>query len=165
MSFKNKISQALIDWVNDELIYRLREELQEEDINASRRLSQSFHIDSISLEQSAIIAGVVGEAYWKYINYGVNGSIENHNAPYWGSTGATIDELREEIREWIPARGIVKPDNFATYEVFAENIVWGVIKKGKKARPFVDDAVKELNYDELRNRLITIFVNELKKKK
>lgn len=165
MSLRSEITTVVVEWINNELITRLKEQLQYMDINASRSLSQSIHTDSVTIEESSIVASVVGEAYWKYVNYGVNGFLTNHNAPTWGHTGGTIQEFRESILDWIPARGIYKPDKFKTYDDFANAIVWNLMRKGKEPRPFVNEAIKEVSIEELKSKLITIFVDELKKKR
>ena len=81
--------------------------------------------------------------YWKYINYGVNGTEQNNNAPSWGASPSQTLSFHDSILAWKSDRGITLPSNFDDYDSFAWAIQTNIKKYGKKARPFYDDVINE----------------------
>jgi hypothetical protein len=143
---------------------QLREQLKQRDINTtSLGLSQSIRPTDVSVDSKGLTVGILAEDYWKYVNYGVNGEKVNRGAPNWGSQPTNGKSFHQNILEWIPKRGLVKPERFATYEAFAWAIRRGVINNGKEARPFYDAVINEklINFmrpkvEELLGRAIEI---------
>lgn len=143
---------------------QLREQLKERDINTtSLGLSQSIQPTSPTIEGSVLTIGIQAEDYWKFINYGVNGEKINRGAPNWGTQRNNGKSFHQNILEWIPKRGLMKPDKFDTYESFAWAIRRSIIDNGKEARPFYSAVINEklVNFmrpqvEELLGRAITI---------
>lgn len=130
-----KLNQAIID--------DLQQSIQARDINASRNLSQGITPSDVIINGNEVEVNISMDFYWKYINYGVNGTEVNHNAPTWGSAPSQTMSFHDSILAWKSDRGITLPEGFKDYDSFAWAIQNSIIRKGKKARPFYDDVINE----------------------
>lgn len=130
-----KLNQAIID--------DLQQSIQARDINASRNLSQGITPSDVIINGNEVEVNISMDFYWKYINYGVNGTEVNHNAPSWGSAPSQTMSFHDSILAWKSDRGITLPEGFKDYDSFAWAIQNSIIHKGKKARPFYDDVINE----------------------
>ena len=130
-----KLNQAIID--------DLQQSIQARDINASRNLSQGITPSDVIINGNEVEVNISMDFYWKYINYGVNGTEVNHNAPSWGSAPSQTMSFHDSILAWKSDRGITLPEGFKDYDSFAWAIQNSIIRKGKKARPFYDDVINE----------------------
>lgn len=130
-----KLNQAIID--------DLQQSIQARDINASRNLSQGITPSDVIINGNEVEVNISMDFYWKYINYGVNGTEVNHNAPTWGSAPSQTMSFHDSILAWKSDRGITLPEGFKDYDSFAWAIQNSIIRKGKKPRPFYDDVINE----------------------
>ena len=130
-----KLNQAIID--------DLQQSIQARDVNASRNLSQGITPSDVIINGNEVEVNISMDFYWKYINYGVNGTEVNHNAPSWGSAPTQTLSFHDSILAWKSDRGITLPSNFEDYDSFAWAIQNSIIRKGKKPRPFYDDVINE----------------------
>jgi hypothetical protein len=130
-----KLNQAIID--------DLQQSIQARDINASRNLSQGITPSDVIINGNEVEVNISMDFYWKYINYGVNGTEQNNNAPSWGSAPTQTLSFHDSILAWKSDRGITLPEGFADYDAFAWAIQTNIKKYGKKARPFYDDVINE----------------------
>ena len=130
-----KLNQAIID--------DLQQSIQARDINASRNLSQGITPSDVIINGNEVEVNISMDFYWKYINYGVNGTEVKHNAPTWGSAPSQTMSFHDSILAWKSDRGITLPEGFKDYDSFAWAIQNSIIRKGKKARPFYDDVINE----------------------
>lgn len=130
-----KLNQAIID--------DLQQSIQARDINASRNLSQGITPSDVIINGNEVEVNISMDFYWKYINYGVNGTEQNNNAPSWGSSPSQTLSFHDSILAWKSDRGITLPEGFADYDAFAWAIQTNIKKYGKKARPFYDDVINE----------------------
>ena len=137
-------------------------------VTTSAGLRNSIAPSSISVKGSEVSIGVQADFYWKFVNYGVNGSLINRGAPNWGKQNrGGWKEFEREIDGWIKKRGIFKPDSFGSYKSFNYAIRKSISEKGKAPRPFFSDVVndtliRELEepITELMKRAITIRIVE-----
>ena len=137
---------------------QLREQLKQRDINTtSLGLSQSIRPTDTTIQGNELTIGILAEEYWKYVNFGVNGTNVNHGAPNWGSRARPTVK---DIEEWIPKRGI---QPYGTLKGAAIAITRKVIRDGKEARPFYDAVINDklINFmrpqvEELLGRAIEI---------
>lgn len=151
------LEELMLDLTNN-ICEQLREQLKERDINTtSLGLSQSIQPTSPEIKDNVLTIGIQAEDYWKYVNYGFNGTQVNHNAPNWGSR---VYPTPEAIKEWIPKRGIIPYTNIESASIA---IARKVKRDGKEARPFYDAVINEklVNFmrpqvEELLGRAITI---------
>lgn len=151
------LEKLMLDLTND-ICDQLREQLKVRDINTtSLGLSQSIQPTSPEIEGNFLTIGIQAEDYWKYVNYGFNGTQVNHNAPNWGSR---VYPTPADIEEWIPKRGIIP---YGTIESASVAIARKVKRDGKEARPFYSAVINEklINFmrpqvEELLGRAITI---------
>ena len=130
-----KLNQAIID--------DLQQSIQARDINASRNLSQGITPSDVIINGNEVEVNISMDFYWKYINYGVNGTEQNNNAPSWGSAPSQTLSFHDSILAWKSDRGITLPSNFDDYDSFAWAIQTNIKKYGKKPRPFYDDVINE----------------------
>ena len=166
MSLNSELQQILIDWLNDELVAKIKEEMNTLDVNASRNLTQSINVSQAQLlANSDVVAEVLMSHYWKYINYGVNGTEINRGAPTHGKGVKTDLTFHEAILEWIPSRGYTIPAGFKNYDSWAYAIMTNIRKFGKEKKPFINNAIDKLDYSSLENDIVKAFANEIRKGK
>lgn len=122
-------------------------------------------------EEGVLVMTVVAENYWKYINYGVNGTMVNQGSDMSFTTKApprqsmlnyirdkTITELAYTNRQ---GQRIVKPLNTeksregAAY-VFAQSVK----RKGIRKTPFIDEAFSDEQIDNLTKLLANIWQSQ-----
>jgi hypothetical protein len=99
-----KLNQAIID--------DLQQSIQARDINASRNLSQGITPSDVIINGNEVEVNISMDFYWKYINYGVNGTEQNNNAPSWGASPSQTLSFHDSILAWKSDRGITLPSNF-----------------------------------------------------
>lgn len=133
------LQNYLVDTAN-ELINQMREQLDKEDINASYRLRQSLEPKLSPAEKNTVAVEILANDYWKYVNYGVNGTKVNRGAPAWGSSSGQFPNITE-LMDWMRFRSIV-PKQGQTMESLAWVIRRAIIENGKEARPFFSRVVE-----------------------
>lgn len=135
----NSPLHALLIGLNQEIIDKLNESIQGYDAIASNRLKQSI-IAIDESEPGVLSVAISAEFYWKYVNYGVNGTKVNHGAPTWGSAPGSTMSFKDSILGWIRDKGLrARPGQ--TYDQMAFAIMRGVKEKGTAPRPFFTDVV------------------------
>lgn len=135
----NSPLHTLLIGVHQEIIDRLGESITKHGIIASNRLKQSM-VTVDSTESGKIDVALSMEFYWKYVNFGVNGTRVNRGAPTWGSAPGGTLPFKDAILGWIRDKGLqARPGQ--TYEQMAYAIMKSVREKGIKARPFYTDVV------------------------
>jgi hypothetical protein len=138
----NELELAIMGFMTG-LIDQLKAKLVEYDSNTTRlSLSQSI-APTIDTESATLDIGIEMNDYWKYVNFGVNGTEINRGAPTWGTAPTSDRSFKQSILDWIPARGLQLPPHISTYESFAYAIMTNIRKKGKEAKPFVDDVLNQ----------------------
>ena len=140
---KNSPLGNLLIELNQAIIDDLQQSIQARDINASRNLSQGITPSDVIINGNEIEVNISMDFYWKYINYGVNGTEQNNNAPSWGASPSQTLSFHDSILAWKSDRGITLPEGFKDYDSFAWAIQTNIKKYGKKARPFYDDVINE----------------------
>ena len=137
----NSPLHTLLIGLHQEVIDRLTESVDKYNISASNRLKQS--IVTVDASKTGVLEiGVNADFYWKYVNFGVNGTQVNRGAPTWGVAPAGTPSFKDAILGWIKDRGI-KARPGQTYEQMAFAIMKGVKAKGQAPRPFFTDVVNE----------------------
>ena len=149
------LGELLIELAQD-VTDKLTKSLDGYDINASRNLRQSIKPTKVVQKGSEVSIEIEADFYWKFVNYGVNGSKINHGAPAWGSQPPQEKSFHQAIMEWIPTTGTTLPDGFSSYESWASAIQTNIIKNGKEARPFFTDIVNEKLVDYLREPISSV---------
>ncbi len=144
----NKPSSPLGDLltkITEDVITRLQERMEARDINTSSLgLSQSVVPTEVEIGEGGIEVGINMAHYWKYVNYGVNGTEISWGAPTWGTSSVPQEKtFHQAILEWIPQRGVSLPESFDSFDSFAYAIMANKKKKGMEPRPFYDDVINE----------------------
>lgn len=134
--------------ITNELIEDWRKQLINDKSYATGDLTQSFQPVKLSESQIATTAS----NHWKYINYGVNGTMVNRGAPTHGPAPRGNLSFYEAIKKWIYDKGIVPPEGY-TREQFAGMIVNSVRMKGIEATHFFDKVLTEQRVDEMSQRV------------
>lgn len=140
---KNSPLGNLLIELNQAIIDDLRTSIKNRDIDASRNLSQGITPSDVIIKGNEIEVNISMDFYWKYVNYGVNGTEQNNNAPSWGVAPSQTLSFHESILAWKSDRGITLPEGFKDYDSFAWAIQSNIKKYGKKARPFYDDVIND----------------------
>jgi hypothetical protein len=165
MSLKDEIADAVIEWLNDDLVANIKNEMNAMDVNRSRELTQSINVSKATVNgDGTVIADVLMESYWKYVNYGVNGTEVNHGAPTHGKAPNSGVSFHQAILEWIPQTGSTLPQGFASYDQWAYAIMTNIRKHGKKPRPFVDVAMEKTKTDDLVKKIVKLMANDIRRK-
>lgn len=140
---------TLLELQMQEVLERLRERIRHYDINASGRLAQNMGIAGVQVKGNQVAVEMEADFYWKFINYGVNGSERSWGAPAWGSIPQSGLTFSQSIDEWLTARGITPPEQFSSRESFNYVVRQSIKKKGKEPRPFFTDVVNDALVREL----------------
>lgn len=151
------VLQLILQDVSD----RLRESIDKQGISASNNLKQSIQVTGVEDSGSALSIGISAAYYWKYMNYGVNGTQQNWGAPVWGTAPKTDKTFKQSIDEWIRDRGIQLPESFKSYDSFAWAILKNKIKFGQEPKPFVDQVINAKLVEEIREPIEAIFGRSL----
>lgn len=143
----NPLDALMRDMMQD-VADQLKERLKVRDINTtSLSLSQSIRPKAPRNEDGGVTIEIEANTYWKFINYGVNGSEKSHGAPNWGTQPKTGVSFHQEILNWIPKRGVIaKPDengNIPSYEELAWAIQGKIRRDGKEPKPFYNDVINQ----------------------
>lgn len=153
----NSPLSQLLTTLSEDVITQLKAALVARNINTSSMgLSQSLHVSEIKIEGSEVKVGISAEFYWKFVNYGVNGTEIHRGAPDWGTQPPGDMSFKEAISRWIPQRGVQLPAEFSSFESFTYAIMTNIRKKGKEARPFFEDVVNDRLVDTLREPIVNL---------
>jgi hypothetical protein len=139
----------LLQELTQDVIDQLTKRVEHYNIEGTNNLKQSIKPTKVQNKGGQIDIGITADFYWKFVNYGVNGTEVQHGAPDWGSTPST-KSFKESIAEWRSAKGITLPPSFSSYDSLDYAIMTNVKKKGKEPRPFFTDVVNERLVDTLR---------------
>jgi hypothetical protein len=118
-------------------------------VNASGTMMQDFRVSEAFLESNEVtvqLAVPEDKAYWKYVNYGVNGTKRNTGAPDWGLPPIGTKSFSQSIDDWMFHRGIEpdgRPNGAKTMEQLNYLIRKHIVEQGKEPRPFVSDVLNE----------------------
>lgn len=142
-----ELLKSLCQDVSDQLV----EALDSRGVKASLNLRQSIKPESqVTINGSEVTIGIKADFYWKFVNYGVNGTEVNHGAPSWGTQPPQEKSFHQSIVEWIPTTGSTLPSGFASYDSWAWAIQNSIKKKGQAPRPFYTDVVNDELVEYLR---------------
>ncbi len=147
----------LLVGLSEEVIERLQDRLKFYDVNASGGLSQSLGVTEVNISGDVISVGISADFYWKFINYGVNGTETHHGAPSYGQQPRGEQSYSESIKGWIQHRGLQLPPQFRSFDSFTFAIMTNIKKHGKKARPFFSDVVNNKLVDVMREPIQAVF--------
>lgn len=160
---QSPLAKLLQEQIQD-VINQLTKSIDKYGISATENLKQSLVPTAPKLDNSTLSVRIsVGDAfYWKFVNYGVNGTEVNHGAPAWGKQPEQDKSFHQNILEWIPTTGTTLPQQFDSYDSFAWAIQANIIKKGKAPRPFFTDVVNEKLTEQLREPIEKLFGRAIK---
>jgi hypothetical protein len=136
----DELLRSLVQDVTNDLV----ESLDKYDISASSNLRQSIVPEpNVTKDGSVVSIGIKADFYWKFVNYGVDGTVVKHGAPYHGVQPKGEKSFHTSIMDWTRNRGITLPTQFATYESFAFAVMGSIKRDGKAPRPFFTDVVND----------------------
>jgi len=141
----NPLGELLVS-LTQEVIDRIVQKGQDYNINASRNLTQSFVPTEVEYTGKEVNVGLSADFYWKYINFGVNGTVINHGAPTHGKAPSGTPSFEQAIGKWIIDRGITldgRPNGAETYDQLNYLMRRAISENGKAPRPFVTDVIND----------------------
>lgn len=112
-------------------------------IRASNNLKQTIIPTAPKIDEDGVSVSISADFYWKFVNYGVNGTEINHGAPSWGKIQQGDLSFKDSIGGWIRNKGITLPDGFTSYESLSYAMMTNIKKYGQKPRPFFTDVVND----------------------
>jgi hypothetical protein len=152
--------RTIAKWINEKIEIS-RQMLDDAGRVASRRLRDGIDPTDIKIEDDGtIVAGVLMEAYYDFVNKGVNGQEVNHGSPY--SFRDAMPNI-PNLLLWMSEKGINKLEYISKageyvikdlvtredFEGMAYLIKRGLQRKGYEAVPFVDEVFNDKAIDEL----------------
>ena len=143
----NPMTELLLR-ITNELIEDWRKQLINDKSYATGDLAQSLRPATIKPD----LIETAGAPHWKYINYGVNGTMVNRGAPTHGKAPKGNLSFYQAIKKWIYDKGITPPDGY-TREQFAGMIKNSIRMKGIEATHFFDKVLTEQRVDEMSKRV------------
>jgi len=144
---ENPMTNLLNDLIN-ELIRDWREQLAKDDSYATGDLSQSLKPANMKPESIQVEAA----NHWKYINYGVNGTMVNRGAPTHGKAPRGNLSFYEAIKKWMYDKG-VKPPQGITVEQYAAMVKNSIRMKGIEGTHFFDKVLTRQRVDQMSKRV------------
>jgi len=142
----SKLLQELTQDVIDDLV----KSASKYDIQAST-FNQDIRPTKVNLDGNVLSVGIYAPYYWKFINYGVNGSLVNHGAPNWGASPSGTGSMSESMKAWEGYRGIVTQNGqYTNWTSLSKVEGMSMIERGQKPRPFYSDVVNDKLIDTLR---------------
>lgn len=143
----NPMTELLLR-ITNELIEDWRKQLINDKSYATGDLAQSLRPATIKPD----LIETAGAPHWKYINYGVNGTMVNRGAPTHGKAPKGNLSFYDAIKKWIYDKGIV-PEEGMTREQLAGAMVNSIRMKGIEATHFFDKVLTEQRVDEMSQRV------------
>lgn len=130
-------------------------------------LSQSIVQGQFDLsEEGVVVMTVVAENYWKYINYGVNGTMVNQGSDMSFTTKAPpmssmLNYIRDKaINQLTFGAKTINLDTPSKREGAAYVFAQAVKRKGIRKTPFIDDAFSDEQIDNLTKLLANIWQSQ-----
>ena len=139
----NPMTELLTRLVN-ELIMDMRKLLVES--RATGNLEQSIIPKELNPETIALDAQ--DAFYWKYVNYGVNGTKVNRGAPTHDKAPSSNLSFHDSITKWLGDKGIVPPEEM-TRESYAYLIMGKLKRDGMEGTHFIDKVVTDQRINEM----------------
>jgi hypothetical protein len=113
------------------------------DVNASYRLQQGMKPTKTIYSGKAVSVGVEMDFYWKFVNYGVNGSVVNRGAPSWGNVPNNGISMSASLQNWERDRGIRYENGQSNWISKSHVDALGLKERGQIARPFFEDVIND----------------------
>jgi hypothetical protein len=145
---KSPLAQLLDLQVKD-IIKELRKSLVKYDANASRHLAQEIKPTKASVKGSEVSIQIEAPFYWKFINYGVNGTLVNRGAPNWGAQPKGQYTFSQSMKNWEKHRGVTYSNGQSNWISKSHVEGMGLKERGQIARPFYSDVVNDALIREL----------------
>ena len=123
------------------LVDNLIKVMREKDVEASSNL-----IQSLEPEWQGDEIRIYADYYWKFVDKGVNGLLQNRNSEYSFKFVPASKKHALSIAKWLEFRGLAT--EFTTL-ADAYRIATSIKLKGIKARNFVDEFEKRIDKIEL----------------
>ncbi len=139
----NSPLSLLLQKLTQEVINDLRKAMNTKDVNASYRLQQGMKPTKTIYSGKAVSVGLEMDFYWKFVNYGVNGTVVNHGAPSWGKVSSNGVTMSEALQNWERDRGIRYEDGKSNWVSKSHVPGLGIKERGQKPRPFFEDVINE----------------------
>ena len=138
---KEQWIQAELDYdtIAQKIIDTLIDVMREKDVEASSNLIQSLEPETKSGE---IV--IYADYYWKFIDKGVNGLLQNRNSPYSFKFVPASKKHALAMIEWAKFRGMGAITVKEAYQ-----LATSIKLKGIKARNFVEEFEKRIDKIEI----------------
>ena len=148
----------LLKALMQEVVDKLKQKLVDYDAIASANLTQSIRpSEQVYLDGDILTIHVEAPNYWKFVNYGVNGTEVNHGSPAWGRQAPTDMSFHASIMNWMRDRGIQNdPARSPTMEAAAWAIMTKIRRDGQKPRRFYSDVVNQDLFNYLGEQISTL---------
>lgn len=164
----------------EDMIQRMKDQLSEQDRNASRSLSQSLTFN-FELEGKELTVEFLANDYWDFINSGVNGLERSFGSAYSFRTlnpsPAMLDSFTgtTSLRGWMAARGITslsytnKDGEYISKQLSTEKdfeqaayvFARSVKKNGIKPSNFLDNSITPEALEKFQDEIFNAFNNML----
>lgn len=144
---------AILRWIID-VNTAMVDKLNDNDSKATLNLMQSLRVKEFPIQDDKIKMEIIGDYYWKFVNYGVDGVEFKRGYPYSFRYIRPTERHITAIKKWI----VDKPVSITNYDdTDAENSIeraaYGYAtetkKRGIKARPFVEPILTRQKINEL----------------
>jgi len=156
------LGELLVSLTQD-IVEELKASMVKHKINTSSRgLSQSTRPTPVTIVGNSVSVGISMAFYWKFVNFGVNGTETSVGAPNWGPTPQGSKSFFESIQDWIPQRGLSLPPQFSDFDQFTHAIMTNVRKHGQRGRPFFSDVINETLVQKLEEPISRVIGRAIK---
>jgi len=156
------LGELLTTQVN-EIVDRLRNKIHEYGASASDNLSSSLLPSDVQINGSELYIEITAPFYWKFVNYGVNGSLISRGAPNWGAQPNGGLSMSTALAQWERSRGITYSEDGVSSWVSKSHVEgMGLKERGQIARPFFTDVVNNALVAELEKPIMELMKKAIK---
>jgi hypothetical protein len=139
-----------------EIVDRLRKSAYKYDVDASGQLIQETNPTKVSVSGSEVTIGISAPFYWKFVNFGINGSLVNRGAPTWGKQPPSGFTMSQALSAWSRDRGIRAVDGRSNWISRSHVAGMSLTERGQIARPFYSDVVNDALMKELEEPIMKL---------
>lgn len=154
------LDKLLQDQCN-EIVELLHKSMYKYDIDASNDLIANTNPTTLKRSGDVIEIGISSFFYWKFVNFGVNGSLVNRGAPNWSSIPQS-GTMSQAMKKWQRDRGIVVNKGVSNWTSKSKVAGMNMIERGQIARPFYTDVVNEKLANRLREQVKDLVGNSIR---
>lgn len=128
------------------------EYMNSDDVSASGTLAQSV----IAVPINGLVFEIQADEYYKFVDQGVNGTKRKYGSEFSFKHETASRSHAQQIKQWIPQRGLTKPSSIPTYDSFAYAIATSIKRKGIKPKNITENVITKKALQKIQDDLVEV---------